>query len=171
LLSLAKFRFSLETLLRHRENLEQNARDELLRLTYNYQVEVGRRDELRARFHETMEELSLKRAENTASEELEWFYLYLNRLTQEIRESTKRLEQLDSEVQAQKIVVIEASKKRKTLDLMKAKKEKQFAFALGKQEQKEIDELVVTRFRGREPVYQGSAEVHNKEASPGKDRR
>ena len=152
MLSLPKFRFSLETLLRHRENLEQNARDELLRLIYNYQVELGRRDELRAKFQETMKELSLKLAENTASEELAWFYLYLNRLTQEIRQSTKRLEQLDSKVQAQKTVVIEASKKRKTLDLMKAKKERQFAFALEKQEQKEIDELVVTRFSSRELV-------------------
>jgi flagellar export protein FliJ len=168
LLSLPKFKFSLETLLRHRENLEQSARDELLRLTYNYQVELGRREGLRAKSQETMKELSLKRAENTASEELEWFYLYLNRLAQEIWESTKRLEQLDSEVQAQKIVVIEASKKRKTLDLMKAKRQRQFAFALEKQEQREIDELVVTRF-GREPVYQGSAEVRTKKAGPGKD--
>jgi flagellar FliJ protein len=171
LLSLPKFKFSLETLLRHRENLEQNARDELLRLTYNYQVELGRRNELRAKSHETLKELSLKRAENAASEELDWFYLYLNRLSQEIRESTKRLEQLDSEVQAQKLVVIEAKKKRKTLDLMKDRKKRQFDFALEKQEQKEIDELVVTRFSRRELVYQGSAGVQEKQAGPGKGRK
>jgi flagellar FliJ protein len=160
----------LETLLRHRENLEQKARDELLRLTYNYQVELGRRDELRARFQETMKELSLKRSANTASEELQWFYLYLNRLTREIQESTKKLTKLESEVAAQRIVVVEASKKRKTLDLMKEKKERQFAFAMDKQEQKEIDELVVTRFGSKEPTYQGPAEVHEKQPSQGKNR-
>jgi len=166
---LPKFRFSLETLRRHRENLEQKARDELLRLTYNYQVELGRCNELRKKFQETLKEISIKRAENVAGEELEWFYLYLNRLTHEIQESTKRLDQLKSEVEAQKIVVVEAAKKRKTLDLMKAKKEKQFVFALEKQEQKEIDELVVTRFTGREPVDQRSAEVPNRQANPEKD--
>jgi flagellar FliJ protein len=166
---LPKFRFSLETLLRHRENLEQKARDELLRLMYNYQVELGRRDELRARFQETIKELSLKRAENAAGGELQWFYLYLNRLTQEIRESTKRLDQMKSGVEAQRIVVIEASKKRKTLDLMKEKKERQFAFALEKQEQKEVDELVVTRFGSREAAYQSPAEVHRKQVNPQKD--
>jgi flagellar FliJ protein len=169
LLTLPKFRFSLETLLRHRENLEQKARDELLRLIYNYQVELGRRDELRARFQETMKELLLKRAENGTGEELQWFYLYLNRLTQEIQQSTEKLDQLETEVKAQRTVVIEASKKRKILDLMKERKERQFAFALEKQEQKEIDELVVTRF-GREPTYQGSAEVQQKQPNQEKDR-
>lgn len=168
---MTKFRFSLETLLRHREDLEQKARDELLRLTYNYQVELGRRNELRDKFQETMKELSLKRAERTESKELEWFYLYLNRLTQEIQESIKKLDQLGSEVQAQKLVVIEASKKRKTLDLMKAKKEKQFAFALEKQEQKEIDDLVATRFTGRQPADQDSAGAHKIQVHMGKNRR
>jgi flagellar export protein FliJ len=167
---LPKFKFSLETLRRHRENLEQRERDKLLRSTYNYQMELRRRDELRAKFLETMKELSLKRTENAENKELQWFYLYLNRLTQEIQESMKRLEQLESEVQAQKVVVIEASKKRKTLDLMKAKKEKQFTFALEKQEQKEIDDLVATRFTGREPVDQGSIELHRMQAKDEKNR-
>ncbi len=155
-----KFKFGLETLLRHREDLEQKERDELLRLTYNYQVELARRDDLRSKFQVTIKELSLKRAENAGNQELDWFYLYLNRLTQEIQQSVKRLEQLESEIQAQKLVVIEASKKRKTLDLMKARKKKQFVFALEKQEQKEIDDLVTTRFTVREPAAIDSIEIH-----------
>lgn len=154
-----QFKFSLETLLRHREDLEQKARDELLRVTYHYQMELRHRDELRAKFQDTMKELSQKRAENAVNHEVNWFYLYLNRLTQEIQQSLKKLAQLEAEVQAQKLVVIEASKKRKTLDLMKAKKAKQFVFALEKQEQKEIDDLVATRFTGRVPVESKSREA------------
>ena len=154
-----KFLFNLETLRRHREELEERARDELLRISYQYQVELASRDALKGKFQETMNELSLKRAENAGNQELHLFYLYLNRLTKEIEESTRRLLRLETAVQAQRKVVIEASKKRKTLDLMKAKKERQFAFALEKQEQKEVDELVATRFGPKQPVSERSAEI------------
>jgi flagellar export protein FliJ len=150
---LAKFRFALETLLRHREDLEQKERDELLRRTYKYQLETQKRNDLTAKFQETMKELSFKRSENTPQNELDFFYLYLNRLTHEIRESEKRLSQLQAEVQSQKEVVIEASKKKKTLATMRGKKEREFMAAADKQEQKEVDELVVTRYGNKEPEY------------------
>jgi flagellar export protein FliJ len=148
---LARFLFSLDTLLRHRENVEQKEREELLRLTYNYQLELRNRDVLTAKFQETLRDLSLKRTENSAHQELNWFYLYLNRLTHEIGECEKRLSRLQSEVQAQKEVVIEASKKKKIIATMKAKKQKEYVVALEKQEQKEVDELVIMRHTAKEP--------------------
>jgi flagellar protein FliJ len=147
---LAKFVFSLETLLQHRERIEQKERDELFRLDYKYQVELRNRNSLAERLNETMEELSRKQTEKPANEELSWFLLYINRLKQEIRESEIRLSQLEMEVQKQKEIVIEATKKKKALASLKAKKQREFAFALEKQEQKEIDELVVTRYTKRE---------------------
>ncbi len=153
---MAKFVFSLETLLQHRETVEQKERDELLRLKYKYQIELHRREDLASKFKETMNELSLKRANNSVYQELNWFYLYLNRLTFEIGECEKRLLQLQSEVQTQKEVVIEATKKKKILATMKAKKEKEYVVALGKQEQKEVDELVVMRHAAKEPEYQAA---------------
>lgn len=141
-----KFTFTLETLLRHREDIEQRERDALLRMNYKYQVELDHRNDLTARFHETMKEIALKCEKNDIDQELNWYYLYLNRLTYEIGESEKRLLQLQAEIQAQKEIVIEAAKKRKTLASMKAKKEKEFIFEMEKQEQKTIDDLVVTRY-------------------------
>jgi flagellar protein FliJ len=146
---LAKFVFSLETLLQHRERIEQRERDELFRRIYNYQIELRNRDGLAARLKETMEELGRKQAEDVASQELNWFYLYINRLRLEIQEAEKRLFQIDSGVQEQKKVVIDASKKKKTLVSLRAKQEKEFIFSSEKQEQKEIDELVVTRYAGK----------------------
>lgn len=152
-----KFTFTLETLLRHREDIEQRERDELFRITYKYQVELDHRNGLTASFHETMQEIALKYENNTIDPELAWSYRYLNRLTYEIGESDKRLAQLQSEIQAQKVIVIEASKKRKTLSSMKAKKEKEFILAVEKQEQKEIDEIVVTRYAVPGSRQEGSA--------------
>jgi flagellar protein FliJ len=143
----------LETLLRHREDIEQKERDELFRRTYKYQIEVQKRNELTVKFQETMKELSLKRSENTPHNELDFFHLYLNRLTHEIRESEKRLSQLQAEVQSQKEAVIEATKKKKTLSTMREKKEREFIAEADKQEQKEVDELVVTRYANKESEY------------------
>jgi flagellar export protein FliJ len=150
---LAKFRFGLETLLRHREDIEQKERDELLRLSYEYQLELRTRDDLIAKSRATMDEFGLKQKGNPNPEEWTWYHLYLNHLRQEISKSEKRLAEWDAKVQAQKAVVIEASKKRKTLASMKSKKEKEFFLALEKQEQKEVDELVATRFSLKEPGY------------------
>jgi len=159
--------FNLETLLRHRENIEEKERDELFRLTYKYQLELRNRDDLTAKFQETMKELSMKQAGNSNHQELNWYYLYLNRLTHEIAKCEKRLLKLHSEIQTQKGVVIEASKKRKTLATMKEKKQKEHMVAQEKQEQKEVDELVVMRYSGKEPEYTRPAEIH-KGGSPTK---
>jgi flagellar FliJ protein len=147
---MARFLFSLETLLRHREDLEQKERDELFRLNYKYETELRHRDGLMLKLRETMEELSRKRLENPGDEELKWFDLYMNRLNREIHESTQRLSKLQAEVQAQKEAVVEAAKNRKVLASLKNKRQKEFTFAAEKQEQKEVDDLVVTRFGKRE---------------------
>ncbi len=144
-----KFRFNLETLLRHREDLEQKERDALLRVNYKYETELRHRDGLVAKFRETMNELAQKQSSNMDPKELNWFHMYLHRLTHEIRESEKRLAVLEKEVQTQKEAVIEASKKKKVLASLKEKKAKEFTVEMDKQEQKEIDDLVVTRYSAR----------------------
>jgi flagellar protein FliJ len=150
----AKFRFSLETLLRHREEIEQQERDELFRRNYKYQVELNNLNALTAQLQQTMKELSLRQSENAPCQELDFYYRYIARLNHEIKESEKRLTQLQSEAQSQKEAVIEATKKRKILATIRAKKEKEFLAAVEKQEQKDIDELVVTRYAGKE-TYAG----------------
>jgi len=162
---LAKFRFGLETLLRHREGIEQREKDEFSRRTYRYQIELRKRLDLSAALQETMKELSLKQSENAPHQELDYFCLYLNRLNQEIRESEKRLVRLQSEVQSQKEVLVEVTKKRKTLTAMRTKKEAEHRIALERLEQKEIDELVVTRYAGRESEYAREIKVRRTEAN------
>jgi flagellar protein FliJ len=155
---LPKFNFSLETLLRHRDDIEQKERDELLRLTYRFETELRHHDELTAKFRETMKDLSVKRAGNATDQDMNWFYRYLDRLTHEIGESEKYLSRLQSEAQAQKEVVIEASKKKKVLASLKSKKEREFLVEVEKQEQKNIDDLVITRYRPGESANQTAAD-------------
>jgi flagellar protein FliJ len=147
---LPRFKFSLETLLRHREDIEQKEKDELFKRNYRYQSELQHRDVLNDRHRETMNEIARKRNVNADNMELTLFYLYASRLVCEIKESEKRLVALQVQVQEQKDIVIEASKKRKVLASLRSKKEKEFVTAMDKQEQKEVDELVVTRYAAKE---------------------
>jgi flagellar export protein FliJ len=141
-----KFVFNLETLLRFREDVEQKERDELFRRTFRHQMELRRRDELNAKYHETMNSLSQTQTERPAGHELICYNRYLDRLTREIHECEQCLQKLQSEVQQQKETVIEASKKRKTLGILRQKKEKEYLVNEEKRMQQEIDDLVVTRY-------------------------
>jgi flagellar protein FliJ len=150
LLILAKFVFNLEMLLQHRERIEQKERDELFKLNYKYQVELQKCDSLKASLKETWAELGRIQEEAVTNREFNWFHLYIQRLGLEIKESEKRLEQTALEIHKQKQNVIEASKKKKTLASLRAKREKEFIYELLKQEQKEIDEIVATRFNSKD---------------------
>jgi flagellar export protein FliJ len=153
IVSLPKFHFTLETLLRHRDAVEQKERDELMRRTYKHQLELNHRDEIKAKSLQIMQELVQKQAENPEHHELASYFLYLSRLNHEMDECEKRLSQLQSEVQAQTEAVIQASIKRKTLASMKDKKKKEFVDAQEKIYQKEIDDLVVTRYTRKNPDH------------------
>ena len=143
---MAKFRFSLEVLLKHREDIEQKERDALLRLIYSYQLALRRRDTLEQKRRETMLQMSLKQAENPEAGDLEWFRLYISRLIHEIEENEKQLMKLNTEIQEQKKVVVEAVKKRKVISILRAKREKEFNIAQDKKEQKEVEEWVAARY-------------------------
>lgn len=125
----------------------------MLRLWFEYQTEMRNRADLNVKRHQTMSQIVRMQTENQDQKELAWFYLYLNRLTLEINECEKSLLKLESEIQIQKEVLLEASKKRKTLSSMKARQKKDFIRDLERQEQREVDELVVSRFVVREPGY------------------
>ena len=143
---MAKFRFNLEFLLKHREDIEQKERDALLRLNYSYQLALRHRGILERKRRETMLQLSLKQAENPEAGDLEWFLLYINRLTHEIEENEKQLMKLNDEIQKQKEVVIRAVKDRKLISTLRKKREKEFNIAQDKKEQKEVEEWVATRY-------------------------
>ena len=141
-----KFVFNLETLLHHRTNLEEKERNELSRIRFLLQSETKHREDLRRRLKETALELSRLQTENADSREAAWFCLYLDRIRYEIELSDRQIIQLEQRLQAQKLAVIEATKKTKVLNSLKARKEKEHDLAAERETQKTIDEVIVTRF-------------------------
>lgn len=149
-----KFQFSLQVLLKYREDMEQRERDTLMRIMYSYQLSLRHRDELERKLTETRTRLSREQAESPEAGDLEWYRRYMNRLIFEIEQNEKQLVKLDSEVREQKKVVIEAVKKRKVLSALRAKREREFNSALDKKEQKEVDEWVAAKYAARPQSFQ-----------------
>jgi flagellar protein FliJ len=145
-----KFRFSLATLLWHRESLEDKERTELLRIRYKHQVEQDCRKSLENKLRETLAELKNKRAASAEQQELVLFQRYIDRLHLEIEQSARRLAKLDQELERQRIRVIEATKNRKVLDALNDKKKKEYTLNMDRLEQKTVDELVVVRYANKQ---------------------
>jgi flagellar export protein FliJ len=145
-----RFVFALETLLRYRRNLEEKERNELSRLFFRYHREKQSLASLQSKHGDAMMELTQKRTGEVDPREIEWSCLYLKRLEFEMEECRKRIHQLEKEIEIQKKAVIEATKKTKILDTLKSHKRQDYLAAYDKEEQKTVDEIVVTRFARRE---------------------
>ncbi len=144
-----RFAFRLETLLRHRKNLEEKERNELVRMASLLQKKCEQLQLLQDKTHATLHELAGKKIAYAEHVEIGWFYTYLDRLKHEMEQCRQSIAQLKQEIEDQKSLVIEASKRRKVLDTLKTRKEKEFSAAAEKEEQKAVDEIVVIRFPHR----------------------
>ncbi len=141
-----KFAFRLETLLKYRRNLEEKEQAELFQMMARLRREQNHLEDLQRKHQEILVELTEHRTAGADYGETSWFYIYLDRLRFEMRRSAERIVRLEQEVQDQKVVLMEASKKKKILDSLKTKRRKSHLAAEDKEEQKTTDELVVIRF-------------------------
>ncbi len=141
-----KFAFRLETLLKYRRNLEDKEKAELFQMLARLRREQNHLEDLQRKHQETLVELAEQRSAGAECGDTSWFYLFLDRLRFEMRRSTDRIVRLEQDVQEQKAVLVEASKKKKILDSLKTRQRKSYVAAEEKQEQKSTDELVVVRF-------------------------
>jgi flagellar FliJ protein len=141
-----KFVFRLETLLYHRRNIEERERIKFSRIRGELLAELDHLETLQAKHAETRSELALKKSGECDSREISWFYRFLDRLSLEMAVARERIAQLEQELEVQKQIMIEASRDKKMIENLRLKKEKEFLVSLERQEQKSIDEIVVTRF-------------------------
>jgi flagellar FliJ protein len=141
-----KFAFRLETLLRFRKNLEEKEQAALFQLVAMHQRESSHLEDLQRKQQEILVELGEQRSAGAGYGETTWFYLYLDRLRTELRRSAERINRLEHDIQEQKAILIEASKKKKILDSLKNRQQKAHVVSEEKEEQKTVDDLVVIRF-------------------------
>jgi flagellar FliJ protein len=145
-----KFRFRLEMLLRHRQNVEEKERTKFSSIRQMLQAELGRLDELNASQDLTNKELARKKSGECDGREIAWYYRFLDRLSREIEASSRRISQLEQQLEEQRQIMVAASRDKKMLENLRKKQEQEFNLSLEREEQKSIDEMVVTRYAAKQ---------------------
>jgi flagellar FliJ protein len=141
-----KFVFRLETLLQHRHNIEERERIKFSCIRGELMAALEHMKHLRAKQAQTLSELASKKSGKCDSQEIAWFYSFLDRLSWEMERCSERIGKLEQHLEAQKQIMIEASRNKKMVQNLRNKKEKEFLVSLERIEQKSIDEIVVTRY-------------------------
>ena len=141
-----RFQFRLETLLQHRRNIEEKERTKFSSIRAELLMAWRHREALQEKQAETLADLILKKSGECDSQEILWFYRFLDRLTVELEQSASRIAQLEKDLETQKQIMIEASRNKKMIENLRIRRMKEFASMLEREEQKTVDEIVVTRF-------------------------
>lgn len=140
-----KFSFNLENLLRHRKNLEEREKTALSRIQYALNSEQKHRDQIFARNLEALSELEELRRSSATQDELRLYYPYLDRLRHEAEATSKIIVGLEKELHEQKSAVLVASRNKKVIETLKSRKKSEYMLEADRQEQRSIDEMVVSR--------------------------
>jgi flagellar FliJ protein len=145
-----KFAFSLETLLQHRINIEERERNKFRLIRAELQEELNHQQSLSARHKQARSELAQQKSGTCDGREIASFYRYLDRLDRELKRSAERAAELEKHLEAQKQVMIKASRDKQMIENLKKKKRREYLLSVDRQEQKSIDEMVVNRFAFRQ---------------------
>jgi len=147
-----QFVFKLETLLRHRRSLEEKERESLARIHARLENENRHLQELQSKHSQVRRELERQQLRQYDSREVGWYCTFMRRLDSEMEQSAARIQGLKRELQEQLARWVERSRDKKVLENLKEKREREHLIAEDRLEQKIVDEIVVTRFAGREPA-------------------
>jgi flagellar FliJ protein len=141
-----KFSFRLETLLQHRQHLEEKERTKFSAIRNELLAEVNHIQALRTMQARALAELARKKSGDCDAQEIIWHYRYLDRIALELERSARRIAELEGKLEIQKQAMIEAMRNKKMIENLRSKREKEFLTALERAEQKSVDEIVVTRY-------------------------
>jgi flagellar protein FliJ len=141
-----KFQFRLETLLQHRRNLEEQERAKFSCIRNDFHAEIARKEALSARRTQTLSELVALECAGCDAQEIMWAYSFLGHLDREMKRASERISQLEKRLEDQKQIMIASSRDKKIIENLKAKREKEFLISVEREEQKSIDDLVITRY-------------------------
>ncbi|NIM06543.1 MAG: flagellar export protein FliJ [Armatimonadetes bacterium] len=144
-----KFRFRLQTVLRHAERQEQRLKLELARLQEKRDEERARMDlliEIRAR---TRGELLSRPGSTVDLDKIEALRRHLEDLSEKIDEQRALLARMEGEVADKTLEVIEAMKKRQMLEKLREREQREHHITLSRLEAKMLDDLAMPRHAAR----------------------
>ena len=140
------YKFSLQSLLNHRKHIEENLEKELGRIKRVVNNEKRRLEKIRKEKIKCREELKKKQSDGKKVNEIILYFNYLDKLSKDIGKQKRCLKDVEKEYNIKRSELIEAMKKRKTLERLKEKEMKAFNYSEMKVETNIMNEVAANRF-------------------------
>jgi flagellar FliJ protein len=140
------YRFSFESLLRHRRFIEDVKQKEFALIQYELIKEQRGLNDLMEKQRKLTYEFKACQKSNIQSQELSMYRAYSARLNREIKIQEKTLEETEEKVNVARIELLSAIKDRKILEKLKEKKKKTFLQEKAKKEQKLTNEAAIAHY-------------------------
>ena len=143
------YNFNLEPVLKHRKLVEENLQKELAvlkLLLVNERERLQTYKESRSKF---LVELQRKQEQGTTISDVFLYLPFIEQLSKDIEKQNKTVSDLEKDVEQKRQDLVEATKKKKTLEKLKDKGLKAFKQEMIKKEQEFLNEVAVNRFNGR----------------------
>ncbi len=142
-----RFRFTLDSVLKYRSNIEEREKRILASIAGLISSEKKRLEEFNRKYFASQTELIEKESLKCLDEhEVILYRTYLKKLSALIKEKKEELEKLRLRFETQKEMVLKAYKNRRILDLLKKKRFQEYCIKVDKEEQKCVDELQLLKF-------------------------
>jgi flagellar protein FliJ len=140
------YQFKLEALRRYRQHEEERLQKELADAVRRRDRAATAMDDLLEQRTETESELYQSQNQSTFSSHFCIYVRYLQGLEEKILEQRQRLSEAEKEADRRRDNLLQAVKKRKTLDKLKEKGLKAYIAELDHEELKFINEIAISRF-------------------------
>ena len=140
------YKFSLQSLLNHRKHIEEDLEKEMGRINRAVNNEKRRLENIRKEKIKCREELQEKQSDGKKVNEIILHFNYLDKLSKDIDKQKRCLKDVEKEYDIKRSELIEAMKKRKTLERLKEKEIKAFNYSEMKVETNIMNEVAANRF-------------------------
>jgi len=140
------YKFTLQSLLNHRKHIEENLDRELGRIKRAVNHEKRKLENIIKNKIKGTKELQKKQGDGKKVYEIILCFNYLDKLSKDIDKQKRCLKDVEKEYDIKRSELIEAMKKRKTLERLKEKEMKAFNYSKMKVEQNIMNEVAANRF-------------------------
>ncbi len=141
-----RFQFKLEPLLEYRKRLEDIVNKEFHEATMRLDEEERKLLDLKETYNRYSEEIDRLKEEGTTGDEINLHYSYLSHVKDYIKEQENIIRRFKEELEDKRKRLIEATRNRKVVEIMKERSLKSYMTIARRLEQKQMDEIAGVRF-------------------------